>query len=395
MSSAASPEQEASRGGRLASRILIVIATLLTVIAIFAVWCDRQMLNASNWADTSTSLLKNDKIRASTATYLTDQIYKNVNVQAEVEKALPSQAQILAGPAASELRTLAQNGIDQALATSAVQQIWRSAQKALATQVIDVVNEKNTGFLQYQGNNVQLDLRQAAIDIGSKIGLKSQAEKIPAGQATVTVFTAKQIGQVRTVAQFLQAVALLFPLLAILFYGLAVYLNRGRRRRTVVVASCTLILAALIALATRGIAEGIFLDAINPTVAFKPSAEATWSIATEMLQSIAVNTILMAVLFILISTLGGPWKFAVGFRRWVAPWTNGRPGVAYGVAFAVLLLFLVWGPIPATRQWLMVLIFIALTGIAVFALRKETLVEFPNATADDAVARLGDAVTEM
>ena len=392
-------DTSAQTGGRsgnfFAARVMIVIATLLSVVSLFAIWTNRQLLDAGNWANTSTELLQNKSVRTATAQYLTDQIYKNVDVQAEIQKALPDQAQVLAGPAATELRTLAQNGIDNLLGTSAVQDVWRAANKTLATQVIDVVNEKNTGFLQYQGNNIQLDLRQAAIEIGGKIGLKSQAEKIPPGAASVTVFTAKEIGQVRSVARFLEAGAVIFPLLAVLLYVLIVAVSRGRRRRAVINCSISLIIASLIALATRGVAEGFFLNSLVPAGAQRPPAEATWTIATGMLASIASNTITIAIVVMLFTLLGGPYGWARTFREWVSPWTNSRPEVAYGVAFTLFLFFLVWGPLPATRQWVGVLVFAGLTAAGVWGLRSMTLQEFPNASEDEVVERLKASWSEF
>lgn len=382
-------------GNFFAARVMIVIATLLSVVAIFAVWTNRQLLDANNWSNTSTQLLQNKAVRTATAQYITDQIYKNVDVQAEIQKALPDQAQVLAGPAATELRTLAQNGIDNLLGTPAVQDVWRAANKALASQVINVVNEKNTGFLQFQGNNIQLDLRQAAIEIGGKIGLKSQAEKIPPGAAAVTVFTSKEIGQVRSVARFLEAGAIIFPLLAALLYILIVAVSRGRRRRAVINCSISLIIASFIALATRGVAEGFFLNALVPAGAQRPPAEATWSIATGMLGSIASNTITIAIVVMIFTTLGGPWQWARTFREWIAPWTNSRPEVAYGVAFTLFLFFLVWGPLPATRQWVGVLIFAGLTAAGVWGLRTLTLQEFPDASEDEVVERLSASWAEF
>ena len=41
-------------GRRWAVRGLLIVATLVTVVAIFAVWANRQVLDADNWADTST-----------------------------------------------------------------------------------------------------------------------------------------------------------------------------------------------------------------------------------------------------------------------------------------------------------------------------------------------------
>ena len=77
------------------------------VIGIFAVWANRQLLNPDNWADTSTKLLQNEKVREATSNYLVDQLYAHVNVQQELSAKLPAQLQPLAGPLAGAIRNLA------------------------------------------------------------------------------------------------------------------------------------------------------------------------------------------------------------------------------------------------------------------------------------------------
>ena len=51
------------RAHRKLGLALIVVASLLTFLAIFAVWANRQLLNTDNWTDTSTELLENRVIR--------------------------------------------------------------------------------------------------------------------------------------------------------------------------------------------------------------------------------------------------------------------------------------------------------------------------------------------
>ena len=77
------------RGRRYTVRGLLLVGTLLAVIAIFAVFANRQVLNADNWSNTSSALLQNDAIRTQVGAFLVDQVYTNVNVRAEVAKALP------------------------------------------------------------------------------------------------------------------------------------------------------------------------------------------------------------------------------------------------------------------------------------------------------------------
>ncbi len=46
--------------------------TVTTILAILAIGANRQMLNAENWASTSSGLLENPAIRDATANYLVD-----------------------------------------------------------------------------------------------------------------------------------------------------------------------------------------------------------------------------------------------------------------------------------------------------------------------------------
>src|SRR2546429_7600090 len=95
------------RGRRILVQVIIWVTTVLAVLAIFAVWANRQLLNPNNWANTSTKLLQNAKVREATSNYLVDQLYAHVNVSEELKAKLPPQLQPLAGPVAGALRSLA------------------------------------------------------------------------------------------------------------------------------------------------------------------------------------------------------------------------------------------------------------------------------------------------
>ena len=90
---AAEPRPRREAGHREASQPrLVVLATLiLAFFAIFSIWANRQALNTDNWVHTSDRLLQNKKVDERLSAYLADQLFANVDVQAELEKALPPQ----------------------------------------------------------------------------------------------------------------------------------------------------------------------------------------------------------------------------------------------------------------------------------------------------------------
>ena len=53
-------------------RSLIGLATVLGVVAIFAVWANRQLLDTGYWTDTSSKLVESPPIRDALSGYLTD-----------------------------------------------------------------------------------------------------------------------------------------------------------------------------------------------------------------------------------------------------------------------------------------------------------------------------------
>src|SRR5215212_4223391 len=96
-------------------RALLVIGTVLTVLSIFAVWANRQLLNADHWADTSSAIVENKAVQAQLAGFLVDEVYSNVDVAGEIRAAVPPRLAPLAGPAAGALRNLAEKTAIKAL----------------------------------------------------------------------------------------------------------------------------------------------------------------------------------------------------------------------------------------------------------------------------------------
>src|SRR6185437_15007265 len=78
---------------------------------------------------------------------------------------------------------------------------------------------------------------------------------------------------------------------------------------------------------------------------------------------------------------------AVAFRRAAAPWFRERPLATYGIVVAILLLIVLWGPIPATRKPIPVVILFVLVWLGVEALRRQTAEEFPDAQFGEAASR--------
>src|SRR3954452_6521999 len=89
-----------TRGPRLGGRVLLFAATVLTVLSIFSLWANRQVLDADNWADTSAAMLNNSEIRTQMSGFLVDEVYANTDVSRQIADGLAPRLKPLAGPAA-------------------------------------------------------------------------------------------------------------------------------------------------------------------------------------------------------------------------------------------------------------------------------------------------------
>ena len=184
----------------------------------------------------------------------------------------------------------------------------------------------------------------------------------------------------------LRGLAVVLPVVGVLLLALAVGIARGRRRETLRAAGWCLVLAGVLVLVARSVAGQRVVDSLARTDAVVPAAQATWSIATSMLHDIAWATIVVGVPLIVAAWIAGPLRSAYALRQAAAPWLRERPEIAYGVAAALALLVIAWGPIPATRMVIPVLVMIGLLALGVALLRRQVAVEFPDANVDEAHA---------
>ena len=71
-------------------KYLVVIASVLTVFAIFSVWVQRQLLSTNEWVHTSGKLLENKPIQEALGTYAVSEFYGAVNVSRAMKASRPS-----------------------------------------------------------------------------------------------------------------------------------------------------------------------------------------------------------------------------------------------------------------------------------------------------------------
>jgi hypothetical protein len=358
---------------------LVALASLLAFVAVLAIWVDRQMLNTDNWTRASSEMLQDPTIRNRVAERLVDDLYQNVDVEAEIRAALPPRAQPLAGPAAGALRNFAERAAKEILSRPRAQQAWENANRTAHEQLVQVL--KGGGpVVSTGGGVVTLDLRELLTELEARTGVGGRvAGRLPPSAAQITVMRSDQLEAAQDGFKVLDALPIISVVLSLALFGIALVVAPGWRRQAVRGYGFGLVAAGLAGLATRSLVGDSIVNSLVPTEAGKPAAHDVWEIVTELLDQAAIAAIFYGAVLIIGAFLAGPTRLATGIRRVTAPYMR-EPAIAYAV-FAALAaaVILWWAPTPAMRNPVTAVLLVVLLALGFEGLRRRTRREFPDA----------------
>jgi len=358
--------------------VVLVIAGLLLLLSSFAIWINRVALNTNVFADTSSSLLDDPAIRSAVANRAVDELFANVDVQAEVEKQLPADYQGLAGPATAGLRQASYQIVNRALEQPRFQQLFKLTLRTTHETLVEVL-EGGGPRVSTENGEVTLDLRAIIEEAADRIGIGQQvADKIPADAGRIVILRADELETAQNGFQLLKTLAWFLPLLTLIAFALAVWLS-GDRRRAVRGTGWVLVAVGIIGLLAANLTRNYVVDSLVAREDDRQAANNAWNILTELMRGSFRLMVVVGLLFVIAAWLAGPGRRAVTTREWLAPALQNRVW-AY-VVLAVVVLFLLFNAEVLDFARLLVVILLGALGAAWIELtRRQTLAEFPDAS---------------
>ena len=350
---------------------LIVVGAIVAFLAVFSIWANRQLLETDNWVETSGELLEDEEIRGQLSNFMVDTIYANVDVQGELETAFPPRLQPLAGPVAGGLRPILDQLANEALQRPRVQEAWEKINRVMHEKLIVVVEED-------VDEPVTLDLGDIVEGVGAQAGLNI-ADKLPPDAGQIEVIPADDLSTARKAVDLMEKLAIWLTVLALVLFGVAIYLARGWRREALRAVGFAFIVVGIAIAAARGFAGNYVVETLATTDAVNPAVTNTYDIGTSLLSDGAGAMVFYGIVIVLGAWLAGPGGLATNVRRALTPLMQNR-AVGYAFLLLVLLVLFWWAPTEGFNRLPISLLIIALFVVGFEFLRKQAVREFPDET---------------
>ena len=402
------PPAPAPHRHRVLIGALFVLATIIGVVAVLAVWANRQALNTDNWTKTSSQVLADQRVQDALAAYTVNQLFSSGVVQARVQSELPTQFQGLAGPITGGLQQVAGQLAPKVLASPQVQSAWRQANRAAHTTLMNII--QGGRLASTNGGVVTLNVRALVDQLANRLGVQEQVAAaraklqenagtvqgaakragitLPSSSGQLVIMRSSQLKTVQDIASAIKGLALVLPLITFALFAFAVWLSKGRRRPALRTTGWCFIGIGLITLLARRVLGNYIVNTLVKNPSNKPAVHDIWTIGTTMLYDIAIALVIFGLILVAAAWLAGRTRPATALRQALAPTLRERPAAAYLTVYAALLLLVIWGPAPATRQIGYVAAFAVLLAFGVHSLRLQAAREFPDARAADATTQV-------
>jgi protein-S-isoprenylcysteine O-methyltransferase Ste14 len=390
---------------------LFVLGTIVGVVAVLAVWANRQALNTDNFTNTSSQVLADQHVQTALSAYMVNQLFGSGAVEAQIKSALPAQLDALAGPINSGVEQAAGNLAPKVLASSQAQAAFRTSVHTSHATFMRIINGGGTA-VSTNGGVVTLNLRALVDELAARLGIQEQvaaarsklqqnagtiqgaASKagitLPANDGQFVIMRSSQLKTVQDVASAIKGLAIVLPLLTFALFIFAVWLARDRRRPALRMTGWLFVTIGLITLLARRVLGNYIVDSLVKNQSNKTAVHDIWTISTSMLYDIAVVLVVFGLVVVAAAWLAGHTRPATALRRAMAPTLREHPAAAYGTVYGALLLLVLWGPAPAFRQLGYIIAFAVLLTLGVHTLRRQTASEFPDAQAGDTMRAIRD-----
>jgi hypothetical protein len=363
------------RWKRISSWVLVVLACLLAVLSVVAVFARNQLLNTDAYVRTVAPLASDPAIQTQVAKKVSENLIERTNVEATIKNALPPKAGILAAPITSALETVTNEVALKVVQSEQFATLWVAANRASHKQLVAVLTGSTTGAVSTKNGKITIDLGQVEIQVKHRLDERgiTAFDKIPAVKGlNYVLFQSNDLVRIQKLTKLLNDVAIVLPIITLLCFAGVVVLTRNRRKG-LVRAAVGLALSMALILVVLAVARNQYLSGLKPDQSLAAN-QAVIDIVTASLRLGVRIILIVATVVALIALIAGNKRL----QAWMAhregvTWMNSGPvhdfvathrkGLQWGVLGLALLILVVWSTPTTLVAVVVVLIALVLVGL--------------------------------
>ncbi len=297
--------------GRLTlSAALIVIASLLVPCAILGVWLDNVVTDTDTYVETVAPLARSPEIQQAASKRITDELLSEVDLQSEVQQALPNNAAFLASPITSGVQSLIEKIVNRVLASDQFATLWDTANRAAHEQLVAALTNSSG-----KKGVVDIDLSGVVSEVGKQLDDLGISYFKDAGSKPLNfeVFQSNDVAAAQSAFNFFNTFASILPWVVLALYAAGVF-AAPNRRRGLLYAATGLVLATALLLVSVAVGRSLYLDAL-PTGASIPANETIYDTLTRFLRGSGRTVAVVGVVILIATLVSGPSEAARSVRR--------------------------------------------------------------------------------
>jgi hypothetical protein len=372
---AASAAKPRRRWRTVVSWVLVVLACLLAVVSVLAVFVRNQLLNTDAYVATMTPLASDPAIQTQVAKKVSENLIVHTDVEQRIKNALPPKAGFLATPISSGLENVTDQLVLKVVQSPQFEKAWVTANRVSHKQLVAVLTGSGNGSVSTANGRVTIDL--SAVEVQAKEKLDARGitvfDKVPAVKGlNFVLFQSSSLVKVQRLTKLLNSLSIALPIITLLLYAASVVLARNRRRGLVRAATGLALSMALI-LVVIAVGRNQYLGSLHVGQSLAANSAAIDIVTSSLRGAVRIILIVAAVVAILALLAGSKYvRSLVDDKRGPAWLTRGpahdfvaghRRALQWTILVVGLLVLVVWSNPTALVAVVVILITLAVIGL--------------------------------
>lgn len=210
--------------------VLVIISAVLLLLSNIFFWAGNTVTKTDRYVETVTPLIQDAAIQTAVATYATQQIYSNIDVEPYIAEVLPPRAAFLAPTLSSQLESQTKSILNKVVASPKFEQVWINSQTKAHERFVKVAaNYTGIGTIDLNDMYQYLSGELKSTPLSFLAG-----KQLPSSVGNIQVAQIKWLPAAHKLVTKIDTWRILAISLLVITTTAAVLVSRQRRRTTVI-----------------------------------------------------------------------------------------------------------------------------------------------------------------